>query len=108
MLKAAALKGYDVMVDRGSLRSWQQNGAAFSVELIGRIDADWLEAYRVLRAESSGFSRFHLDATAKSIVFTCRSGDESSDVESVLDMVEALVELANLYASSPGPGQAVG
>ena len=108
MLKAAALKGYDIMVDRGSLRSWQQNGSAYSVELIGRMDPDWLEAYRVLRAESAGFSRFHLDATSKSIVFTCRSGDETSDVESVLDMVEALVELANLYASSPGPGQAVG
>jgi hypothetical protein len=108
MLKAVALKGYDVMVDRGSLRSWQPNGSAYSVALIGRIDADWLEAFRVLRAESAGFSRFHLDATTKSIVFTCRLGDEAADVESVLDTVEALVELANLYASSPGPGQAAG
>jgi hypothetical protein len=108
MQKAVALKGYDVMVDRGSLRSWQPNGSAYSVDLIGRIDADWLEAYRVRRAESAGFSRFHLDSTSKSVVFTCRSDDAATDVESVLDMVEALIELANLYASSPGPGLAAG
>lgn len=108
MHRAAALKGYDVMVDRGSLKGWQPGGSAYSVQLIGRMDEEWLEAYRILRAESVGFSRFHLDANTKVVMFTCRAGDELSDIDSVLDMVEALVELANLYASSPGPGQAVG
>jgi hypothetical protein len=106
MRKAVALKGYDVLVDRGSLKAWGPESTAYSVQVIGRIDADWLEAYRVLRAESVAFSRFHLDAQSKSVVFTCRSGDDAGDAESVLDMVEALVELANLYASSPGPSQA--
>jgi hypothetical protein len=108
MQRATALKGHDVMVDRGSLRAWQPSGTAYSVQLIGRMDAEWLEAYRILRAESAGFSRFHLDATSKAIVFSCRSGDEPSDIDSVLDMVEALVELSNLYASSPGPAVTAG
>jgi hypothetical protein len=108
MRRATALRGYEVMVDRGSLHTWHPSGTAYSVQLIGQMDSEWLEAYRVIRAESIAFSRFHLDATSKTVVFSCRSGDDSSDLESVLDMVEALVELANLYASSPGPSHAAG
>ena len=107
-MRATALKGYDVMVDRGSLQAWQPNGTAYSVQLIGRMDKEWTEAYRVIRTESTGFSRFHLDPSSKAVLFTCRAGDEPTDIDSVLDMVEALVELANLYASSPGPMQSAG
>ena len=107
-MRATAMKGYDVMVDRGSLHAWQPNGTAYSVQLIGHMDSEWTEAYRVIRSESTGFSRFHLDPASKAVLFTCRAGDESTDIDGVLDMVEALVELANLYASSPGPLQSAG
>ena len=90
---------YGVSVDRETLKAWELAGTAYSVQLVGEIDSKWLSAYKSIRADSAGFSRFHLDSTSKMVVFACRSGDTPADVASVLGTLESLIQLSNLYAS---------
>src|SRR5712692_1376366 len=97
-------KEYGVSIDRETLKAWELAGTAYSVQLVGEIDTRWLSAYRSIRSDSAGFSRFHLDSTSKMVVFSCRTGDTPSDVSSVLGTLDSLVQLSNLYASgSNGP-----
>ena len=90
---------YEVIVDRGTLKAWELAGTASSVQLVGEIDPKWLSAFKSIRSDSAGFSRFHLDSTSKMVVFACRSGDTPADVASVLGTLDSLVHLSNLYAS---------
>jgi len=92
-------KQYEVAIDRETLKAWELAGTAYSVQLVGEIDPRWLSAFRSIRSDSAGFSRFHLDSTSKMVVFACRSGDAPSDVVSVLGTLDSLVRLSNLYAS---------
>jgi hypothetical protein len=92
-------KQYGVSIDRETLKAWELAGTAYSVQLVGEIDPRWLSAYRSIRNDSAGFSRFHLDSTSKMVVFSCRTGDTPSDVSSVLGTLDSLVQLSNLYAS---------
>ena len=99
-----ASRPYDVIVRRETLRAWELAGTAYSVQLGGEMDERWLAALRALRSDSIGFSRFHLDSTSKMVVFACRGGDGPGDIVSVLDLLDSLVELANLYASGADSG----
>jgi len=92
-------KEYGVSIDRETLKAWELAGTAYSVALVGEIDTRWLSAYRSIRSDSAGFSRFHLDSTSKMVVFSCRSGDTPNEVASVLGTLDSLVKLSNLYAS---------
>jgi hypothetical protein len=92
-------KQYGVSIDSETLKAWELAGTAYSVQLVGEIDMRWLSAYRSIRSDSAGFSRFHLDSTSKMVVFSCRSGDTPSDVAAVLGTLDSLVRLSNLYAS---------
>jgi hypothetical protein len=92
-------KQYGVSIDQETLKAWELAGTAYSVQLVGEIDTRWLSAYRSIRNDSAGFSRFHLDSTSKMVVFSCRSGDAPADVASVLGTLDSLVRLSNLYAS---------
>jgi hypothetical protein len=95
---------YQVAVRRETLRAWELTGTAYSVQLAGETDERWLAALRALRAESIGFGRFHLDSTSMMVVFACRAGDGPGDIGSVLDLLDSLVELTNLYASGADNG----
>ncbi len=97
-------KAYDVAVDRSSLKTsdvgqWGQ-GTGYSVELTGSIDAQWLESYRLLRTDSPRFLRFYLETASRTVLFSCRAGDVPSDVESVLEILDSLIELTNRHASA--------
>jgi hypothetical protein len=90
---------YGVSIDRETLKSWELAGTAYSIALVGEIDTRWLSAFRSIRSDSAGFSRFHLDSTSRMVVFSCRSGDTASEVASVLGTLDSLLRLSNLYAS---------
>lgn len=108
MPQALAALSYDVAVKRETLRAWELTGTAYSIQLVGEIDRRWLAAFLAIRADSVGFSRFHLDSTSKMVVFACRSEDTAEDVGFLIDLLESLVGSTNLYASGAeaGRGQA--
>jgi hypothetical protein len=90
---------YAVAVDRCSLTETELLGVGkgYSVALTGTIDANWLGCYRKLRVDSSSFFRFCLEEGK--ILFACRAGDVLTEVESILRILDVLLNRANELAS---------
>jgi len=91
----------DVAIDRDSLAETDLGGSGrgYSVRLSGPVDSNWLESYRLLHRESAKFFRFYLDAETRSVMFACRAGDVLTDVTSILQILDSLIELTNKHAS---------
>ena|SRR5262244_1551607 len=91
---------YAVAVDRCSLTQTELLGVGqgYSIELTGKIDANWLGCYRKLRVDSPSFFRFCLEEGK--ILFACRASDVVTDVESILRILDMLLSRANELAST--------
>jgi hypothetical protein len=100
LLTATALdQKYEVAVDRCSITETEVMGLGkgYSVALTGAIDANWLGCYRKLRVDSPSFFRFCLEDGR--VLFASRAGDAMTDVESILRILEMLLNRANELAS---------
>jgi hypothetical protein len=67
----------------------------YTVGLTGFVDDQWVEAYRLTQAESTGHRRFRLDRTNRTISFATRTVDGPAMVFEVLEQLEAFLELVN-------------
>jgi hypothetical protein len=99
----ADVQAYDVRVDRSSLSqaALLGPGSGYSVQLKGTLDANWLACYRRLRTDSPSFFRFCLEG--ENVLFACRAGDATTDIESILRILDALVQRVNEQATASAP-----
>lgn len=67
----------------------------YTIALTGRLDDRWIEACRAAQAESTGFRRFRLDPASRTVFFSCRTVDGTTQVFDALDRLEALLKLVN-------------
>ena len=100
--ETATLASYDVAVDYGSLAAWDlgEEGTGYAVQLTGPMDERWVRSYYLLRIDSPGYSRFHLDTTSGIVWFACRRGDRPAKIVPVLEILAALVASTNRRAAS--------
>jgi hypothetical protein len=94
---------YDVAVDRGSLAQVELlgSGSGYEVALRGHRDANWLACYKQLRSDSPSFFRFCMEG--ERVLFACRAGDALTDVESILRVLDTLVQRVNELATASAP-----
>jgi hypothetical protein len=71
----------------------------YSVALVGRVDAVWVEAYRILQADSTAFRHLRLDAVSRTVTFFCRGVDGPTQVFDVLERLDALIKRVNRQIS---------
>jgi hypothetical protein len=94
---------YDVTVDRGSLAQVEilGSGSGYEVALRGHRDVNWLACYKQLRSDSPSFFRFCMEG--ERVLFACRAGDALTDVESILRVLDTLVQRVNELATASAP-----
>jgi len=99
----ASLYTYDVAVDRDSLAQVELlgSGSGYEVALRGHKDSNWLECYKRLRSDSPSFFRFCMEG--ERVLFACRAGDALTDVESILRVLDTLVQRVNELATASAP-----
>ena len=99
----ATQQTYDVGVDRGSLAQVELlgSGSGYEVALRGHRDANWLECYKRLRTDSPSFFRFCMEG--ERVLFACRTGDALTDVESILRILDTLIQRVNELATASAP-----
>ena len=99
----AGLYTYDVAVDRGSLAQVELlgSGSGYEVTLRGHKDSNWLDCYKRLRTDSPSFFRFCMEG--ERVLFACRSGDALTDAESILRILDSLVQRVNELATASAP-----
>jgi len=93
---------YDVTLDQAGM-DWQKAGPLFeryAVNLQGRVDRRWVDAYGKLVKERPNLSRFRLEPAANQVSFTCRSTDGPAEVMGVLKRLEEMIALVNDSASA--------
>jgi hypothetical protein len=71
----------------------------YSVTLVGRVDAVWVEAYRILQADSTAFRHLRLDPISRTVTFLCRGVDGPTQVFDVLERLDALIKRVNRQIS---------
>jgi hypothetical protein len=85
-----------VSIDYSTLKGVSEGGDTYyTVELSGRPDPGWIDAYRIAQAESTGYRRFRLDPANRTISFVCRSVEGPTQVFEVLERLEALLAVVN-------------
>jgi hypothetical protein len=91
---------YDVAVDRDSLAAWNlgEDGRGYAVALTGPVDGRWARFFYLVRPDSPGYARFHLDKSKKIVWFACREGDPPAKIQPVLDVLSRLVDSVNQAA----------
>ncbi len=96
------VRAYAVKVDHSTLKALarEAGGTLYSVRLAGSVDDRWAESLNLVRLESTGFARFRLDEANASVSFTLRTGEGTAEIISVLERLDALVDLVNQLASS--------
>jgi hypothetical protein len=99
----AGQQTYDVTVDRGSLAQVELlgSGSGYEVALRGHRDANWLACYKQLRSDSPSFFRFCMEG--ERVLFACRAGDALTDAESILRILDTLVQRVNDLATASAP-----
>jgi hypothetical protein len=95
-----AAMSYDVAVDHGTLQRWSadETGTGYVVGITGTIDARWILAFEETRRRSASFIRFHFSPDQRLISFACRPNDDIAEIFSVLQILEAMIELINRRA----------
>src|ERR1700737_1802859 len=63
------------------------------------FDANWQRAYQAISSESEKFSRFSLNVDNGAVFFTCRAGDTAAEIQTLMQRLDLLLELANLRAT---------
>ena len=63
------------------------------------FDANWQQAYQAISSESDKFSRFSLDLDNGAVFFTCRAGETAAEIQTLMQRLDLLLELANLRAT---------
>jgi hypothetical protein len=71
----------------------------YSVRLVGPVDAVWVEAYRILQADSTSFRRLRLDPATREVTFTCRGIEGPAQVFDILERLDALIKRVNRHVS---------
>lgn len=92
---------YGVWADHSTLQR-ESLGPLFgriSIALRGPVDTRWTSAYLSVRKEEA-FARFTLDSKENRVSFTFRSTEPFDAVESLIQRLDLLVELANLQATA--------
>jgi hypothetical protein len=85
-----------VRVDHSTLRAETVGtDTRYTVALTGVVDARWTETYRATQGESTGYRRFRLDPSSRTISFSCRTVDGTAHVFEALDRLEALLSIVN-------------
>jgi len=99
----ASQQTYDVVVDRESVSRLELlgPGSGYAISLKGHRDSNWLECYRRLRTDSPSFFRFCMEEDR--VLFACRAGDALTDVESILRILDSLVQRVNELACASAP-----
>ena len=99
----AGQQTYAVTVDRGSVAQVELlgSGSGYEVALRGHKDSNWLECYKRLRSDSPSFFRFCMEG--ERVLFACRTGDALTDVESILRILDTLVQRVNELATASAP-----
>jgi hypothetical protein len=93
---------YEVRADQARLKR-ESLGPLFvrlSVELNPPdLDANWQRAYQAISSESEKFSRFTLDVDNGAVFFTCRANETPAEIQTLMQRLVLLLELANLRAT---------
>jgi hypothetical protein len=92
---------YETVVEHSSLRGVSDAEGAEAdccVTLAGDVDDVWCDAFHQFGVDSNGF--FNLDPTKRSVSFHCRTRDNPSEMDSVLEMLDTIVDLTNRLASA--------
>jgi hypothetical protein len=85
-----------VRVDHSTLRGETAGtDTRYTVGLLGVVDEAWAAAYRTIQSESTGYRRFRLDASSRTISFSCRTVDGTAHVFEALERLEALLSIVN-------------
>jgi len=85
-----------VSIDYSSLKGESEGSdTRYTVTLTGDVDSQWLDAYRVAQAESTGYRRFRLDPAKGTISFSCRIVDGPTQVFEFLGRLDALLAIVN-------------
>jgi hypothetical protein len=67
----------------------------YRVALSGPVGERWVEVFRAIQAESTGYRRFRLDPAGATISFSCRIVEGPTQVMEVLERLDRLLELVN-------------
>ena len=97
---------YGVWADHSTLQR-ESLGPLFgriSIALRGPVDTRWTNAYLSVRKEEA-FARFTLDPKENRVSFTFRSTEPFDAVQSLVQRLDLLVELANLQATAAASGE---
>jgi hypothetical protein len=92
---------YAIAIEEVAL-DWESLGPQFdrySVRLTGTLDRLWVDCFKQATDEDRALARFELDPWARSVTFTCRTGDGPEEVMEVLGRLQRLVDTVNREAS---------
>ena len=100
--KSSGFSVYDVRADQARLKR-ESLGPLFARLSVGlnppTFDANWQRAYQALSSESEKFSRFTLDVDNGVVFFTCRAGESTAEIQTLMQRLDLLRELTNLRAT---------
>jgi len=100
--KSAGFPVYDVRADPGLLKR-ESLGPLFTRLTVGltptTLDANWRRAYELISSESDRFARFTLDAEKAAVLLMCRANESATEIQTLLQRLDLLLELANLRAT---------
>jgi len=80
-----------------------QDGASYRVRLTGCLDATWIRAYVTAWTGLKFFSRFHLDVDSRTVQFSLAESEPQRDLDSVLEILAAMLRLTTLGAGVVRP-----
>jgi hypothetical protein len=93
---------YNVRADQARLKR-ESLGPLFVRLSVGlnppKFDANWQQAYQAISSESEKFSRFSLDLYNSAVFFTCRANETTEEIQTLMQRLDLLLELANLRAT---------
>ncbi len=100
--KSSGFSVYDVRADQARLKR-ESLGPLFVRFSVGlnppKFDATWQQAYQAISSESEKFSRFSLDLYRGAVFFTCRANETPAEIQTLMQRLDLLLELANLRAT---------
>src|SRR5712692_4218922 len=80
-----------------------QAGASYRVRLAGCLDATWIRPYVTAWTGLKFFSRFHLDVDDRTMQFSLAESEPQRDLDSVLEILAAMLRLTTLGAGVVRP-----